>query len=184
MQESSKITLKKGLFQGDSLCPKLFTIYLNPIAWKLRATEGYALSKPVKLKITHLMFIDDLKIFAASEKKLHLILKLTQECMKDLNMEWGVKKCSIMNVKRGKLEEQSELKLSEDTTIRPVDKNSPYRFLGIYEHICHDSKLIRDHISKEFLQRNFSNSNTSEHEKERIGETEMAREINHETMDR
>ena len=99
------------------------------------------------------MFIDDLKIFAANEKKLHLILKLTQECMKDLNMEWGVKKCAIMNVKRGKLKEQSELKLNEDTTIRPVDKNSPYRFLGIYEYICHDSKLIRDHISKEFLQR-------------------------------
>ena len=84
----------------------------------------------------------------------HMILKLTQKCMKDLNMEWRVKKCAIMNVKRGKMEQQTEaVNLNEDTTIRTVDRNTPYQFLGIHEHISHDSKLIRDKVSKEFLQR-------------------------------
>ena len=34
---------KKGLLQGDALCPMLFILCLNPIAWKVRATEGQAI---------------------------------------------------------------------------------------------------------------------------------------------
>ena len=133
MQESSKVTIRKGILQGDSLCPKLFTIYINPVAWKIRVTDGYILSKPIRLKITQLMFIDDLKVFAANEKILHLVLKLIQKCMEDLNMEWREKKFSIMNVKRGKPEEHPDLHLSETTKIRAVSENAPYKFLGIHD---------------------------------------------------
>ena len=41
---SSPIHLKKALLQGDSLCPRLFTIYLNPLAWKIRTMKRYTLS--------------------------------------------------------------------------------------------------------------------------------------------
>ena len=34
---------KKGLPQGDALCPMLFILCLNPIAWKVRVTEGQAI---------------------------------------------------------------------------------------------------------------------------------------------
>ena len=47
----------------------------NPIAWKLKASEGYRLSKPISAKITDLLYIDDLKIYAASEAKLEWIMK-------------------------------------------------------------------------------------------------------------
>lgn len=66
MEISEIIQFRRGLPQGDSLCPRLFTICLNPIAWKLKATEGYRLSKPIDTKVTHLLYIDDLKIFVAS----------------------------------------------------------------------------------------------------------------------
>ena len=33
---SETIQFKRGLPQGDSLCPRLFTISLNPIAWSLK----------------------------------------------------------------------------------------------------------------------------------------------------
>ena len=39
----------------------LFILCLNPIAWKVRATEGYRLSKPISTKITHLLYIEDIK---------------------------------------------------------------------------------------------------------------------------
>ena len=52
--ESSEIIhFKKGLPQGDSLCPTLFILCLNPIAWNLRATSGYKLSKPISCKVIH-----------------------------------------------------------------------------------------------------------------------------------
>ena len=59
-EQSDIIRFKKGLPQGDALCPRLFTLCLNTVAWKLKATEGYKLSKPIALKITNLLYIDDL----------------------------------------------------------------------------------------------------------------------------
>ena len=70
LETSETIQFKKGLQQGDALCPLLFTLYLNPIAWKLRAAEGYKLTKPVSQKVTHLLYVDDLKVYASSENKL------------------------------------------------------------------------------------------------------------------
>ena len=37
---SPTIRFKKGLAQGDVLSPMLFMLRLNPIAWKVPATEG------------------------------------------------------------------------------------------------------------------------------------------------
>ena len=47
------------------------------VAWRLRAREGYRLSKPIKVKVTDLLYIDDLTVFAASESKLNRVLKET-----------------------------------------------------------------------------------------------------------
>ena len=49
---SPTIRFKKGLPQGDALYSMLFILCLNPTAWKVRATEGYRLSKPISTKIT------------------------------------------------------------------------------------------------------------------------------------
>ena len=37
---SPKIRFKKGLPQGDALCPMLFILCLNPIAWKVAVADG------------------------------------------------------------------------------------------------------------------------------------------------
>ena len=78
--------------------------------------SGYVLSKPIQLKITQTMFIDDLKMFSASDKS-------TKVCMADLNMEWGTERWAVMNVKRGILANEFVAKLNDSTTIRSVDKN-------------------------------------------------------------
>ena len=92
---SETIQFKRGLPQGDSLCPRLFTICLNPNAWSLKATEGYGLSKPLSTKVPDLLYIDDLKIYAASEKKLNTVLRVrsTRRKMQDTGLQWNSKKC-------------------------------------------------------------------------------------------
>ena len=86
-QETSEtIRFKKALPQGDSLCPRLFTS-MNPIAWALKATEGYRLSKPINTKVTHLLYIDDLKAFAVSATKLNTVLRATRGKMKDIGLD-------------------------------------------------------------------------------------------------
>ena len=82
-ETSRKIRFMKGRAQADALCPRLFTLYLNPVAWRLRVTDGYQLSKPIGVKVTDLLYIDDLKVFAASESKLNRVLKEARRAMQD-----------------------------------------------------------------------------------------------------
>ncbi|XP_068735723.1 uncharacterized protein [Montipora capricornis] len=51
-------------------------------AWKLKATEGYRLSKP-----NNMLYIDDLKVFAASESKPGSVLKRIRSAMSDIGLE-------------------------------------------------------------------------------------------------
>ena len=39
-EKSSSIRFNRGLPQGNSHCPRLFTLCINPVAWKLKATVG------------------------------------------------------------------------------------------------------------------------------------------------
>ena len=55
------------------------------------------------------MYIDDLKIFAASREKLRRALAAGGGAMKDIGLEWNERKCSVAHVKRGTMEpEESE----------------------------------------------------------------------------
>ena len=56
---SELIVFKKGLPQRDALCLRLFKICLLPVTWKISASKGYKLSKPISARVTHLLYIDD-----------------------------------------------------------------------------------------------------------------------------
>ena len=117
-ETSRKIRFMKGLPQGDALCPRLFTLCLNPVAWRLRATEGYRLSKPIGVKVTDLLYIDDLKVFGASESKLNRVLKESRGTMQGIGLHWHQKKCSVVHVKRGaQVLNESGMRMDETTTI-------------------------------------------------------------------
>jgi len=116
--EMSEVIFNKGLPQGDGLCRRLFTSCPNPVAWKLQSSESYRLSKPVSTKITDLLCIDDLKVFATSEKKLATVLKSTKLAMRDVGMECNEKKCSMTHIKRGALDQSTgNMKVDETAVI-------------------------------------------------------------------
>ena len=154
LETSEKVRFEKGLPQGDALCPRLFTSCLNPVAWMLKATEGYKLSKPISTKITDLLYIDDLKVFAPSESKLHRGLKTTQAAMRDIGLQLNPKKCSIINVKRGKqVCEGSKAKLYHSTEIASLNEGERYKFLGVLENLKQDDKLGLQQAAKIYLQK-------------------------------
>ena len=59
--------IKRGIFQGDSPSPLLFVLVMIPLTLALRqAKVSYELKKGRK-KINHLLFKDNLKLFAKNE---------------------------------------------------------------------------------------------------------------------
>ena len=128
---SERILFARGLPQGDGLCPKLFTLCMNPIAWKLHASEGYRLSKPINTKITDLLYVHDLKVYAASEAKLKGVLREVQAAMGDIGLLWNERKCAVVNVKRGCLQELGPgLKIGEQQLIQRLNGGFPVQVSG------------------------------------------------------
>ena len=67
MSHSELISFGRGLFQGDSLSPLLFCLCVAPLSHRLRQREGFQSRWQTKA-VTHLMFMDDLKVYEESEE--------------------------------------------------------------------------------------------------------------------
>ena len=148
------IKFNKGLPQGDALCPRLFTICLNPVAWQLKASEGYKLSKPISAKITDLLYIDDLKVFAASAMKMTRVLKATKESTKCMGIQWNEKKCAVTHMKKSALDQTtSNMKLDESAAIARLKDGEQYKFLGVQENLKQEDKLVLNCAAEVHLKR-------------------------------
>ena len=149
-----RIRFKKGLPQGDALCPMLFILCLNPIPWKVRAAEGYRPSKRISTKITHLLYIDDIKLFAASENKLKRVMTVAKNGMESTDLKWNVKKCAVIHLKRGQVEQGSgDMKTADFKPIKSLDQHNTYEFLGVFENTKQEDKQVLEAAAKTYLQR-------------------------------
>ena len=66
-----EVSIKKGIFQGDSLSPLLFILAIDPLSRALnRMNTGYNLNKRQEKPSTvnHLLFMDDLKLYNSKEQ--------------------------------------------------------------------------------------------------------------------
>ena len=80
----------------------------------LSVTDGYKISKPTAQIITHILYVDDLKIYAASEEKLKRVAKKVKSCMSDVGLEWNDRKCAAAHVKSGNLQINAASKQNYD----------------------------------------------------------------------
>ena len=103
----------------------LFILCLNPIAWKVRATEGYSLSKLISTKITHLLYIDYMKLFGTSENKMKRVMTVAKNGMQSTGLNWNEKECAVIHVKRGQVEQGSgDMKIADLKPIKCVDQHN------------------------------------------------------------
>ncbi|CAH3165075.1 unnamed protein product, partial [Pocillopora meandrina] len=128
---SEIIKFRKGLPQGDALCPRLFTVCLNLKAWKISESEGYRLSKPIGATVTDLLYIKDLKIFAASESKLSSITS------REGSAAWLA----------GWLMSDGNVK------IPTLEDGRQYKFLGVIESLKQEERIVLPCAAREYLRR-------------------------------
>ena len=119
----------------------------------MKATDGNKLSKPINWTITNSLYIDDLKIYAASESKLNTVLKTTRDAMKETGLEWNSKKCLVINIKRGQQVRGTDVKVDEEKVIKHLEEGIQYKFLGVLETVKQEGKLSLECAAKINLQR-------------------------------
>ena len=116
------VKIQRGIFQGDSLSPLLFVIAMMPLSHLV----GYKLSK--SQKINHLMYVDDIKLFAKNEREWETLIQVVIIYSQDIGMEFGIEKGAMQVMKsiqrlmteKGELPNQ-EKEILEADTIRQLE---------------------------------------------------------------
>ena len=100
--ELGEVEINQAIFQGDSLSPSVFALALIPLSLILRKTKAAYEFSESKENISHLLFMDDLKLYSRSEKGLRNGLISTDSlCFsEDIGMEFGIEKCYVSNGER------------------------------------------------------------------------------------
>uniref|UniRef100_A0A6P7H6Q3 Uncharacterized protein LOC114345005 n=1 Tax=Diabrotica virgifera virgifera TaxID=50390 RepID=A0A6P7H6Q3_DIAVI len=102
--ETENIAINRGLFQGDSLSPLWFCLAMNPLSQLLNSTDsGFSIknNNTVVAKLSHLLYMDDLKLMASTRDNLEQIVKTVETFSNDINMHFGLDKCRVLNIVRG-----------------------------------------------------------------------------------
>ena len=101
-----------------------------------------------------LLYIDDMKLFAASENKLLRVMAVAKNGMESTGVKWNQKKCAVIQVKRGQVKQVSrDKKIAYLTPIKSVDHNNTYKFLGVFENTKQEDKQVLEAAAKIYLQR-------------------------------
>ena len=116
-----------------------------------KCTAGYKLSRSQE-KINHLMYMDDIKLFAKNEKELETLIHAVRIYSQDIGMEFGIEKCAILVMKSGKRHMTDRMELPNHK-IRTLGKNETYKYLGILEADTIKQVEMKDKIRKEYLRR-------------------------------
>ena len=149
----AETNIQRGIFQGDALSPLQFITAMMPLNHKLRkCTAGYKLNGSQE-KINHLMYMDDIKLFAKNEKEPETLIHAVRIYSQDIGMEFGIEKCAMLVMKSGKRHMTDGMELPNHDKIRTLGEKETYKYLGILEADTIKQVEIKEKIQREYLWR-------------------------------
>jgi hypothetical protein len=130
-------------------------IQINPLTNLLNST-GYGfnirLNNTTLSKLNHLLYMDDIKLYASKKNHILSLLTITENFSNDIGMSFGIDKCKTQSICRGHYE-NLEYITKEGEIIKNLNKGEFYKYLGINQsnHIQHS--IIKENLEKQFYLR-------------------------------
>ena len=147
----ANVNIRRRIFQGDSFSPLLFVICMTPLKHILRKLKlGYTLKNGERLN--HLFFVDDLEAFAKSELEVNGLVSTVQILSNDIGIEFSIKKCDVIELKRGKVVSSGRVEMPDVKRIKEVEKNG-YTYLSILEYKEILESKMKEKFKSEYLRR-------------------------------
>jgi len=121
-QDSEKFKIKKGVRQGDTISPKLFTACLEEIFKQLEWED-----KGINIdgeQLTHLRFADDIVLISTDHREIQMMLEELNTKSKEIGLKMNLKKTQVM------LNDLADI--GEDITLdgEPLEQVDRYIYLG------------------------------------------------------
>lgn len=145
------VDIKRGIFQGDSLSPLLFVMIMIPLSQRLEAMQGYKLKHETR-SINHLLFMDDLKLYAKNDKQLEELVGVVKSYSDDIKMEFGLSKCAVLSVKKGQRLPTDGLVLPSGEMMKDVDEEG-YKYLGVLQKDSLMCTEMKTKVKSEYFRR-------------------------------
>ncbi|KAL0274582.1 UNVERIFIED_CONTAM: hypothetical protein PYX00_002681 [Menopon gallinae] len=149
------VPIRRGIFQGDSLSPLWFCLALNPLSHILNSSEiGFSIRnrKENLYTVSHLLYMDDIKLYAPSQKKLERLIVLTECFSKDIGMSFGIDKCRNQCIRSGVLQ-PGDIALTDGDVIPHLEDGDAYKYLGFQQSRRIEHGKIKDQLATKYTQR-------------------------------
>ena len=152
--ETDEIEYNRGIRQGDTLSLILFVLSVNPLSFLLKGYEGYKIGNDKRYKnISHLFFVDDLKLYALTLELMRKILVSVTTFSKDVGLSFGESKCAFQIIERGKRKHHGNALRINGLNIKEIEEGDTYIYLGIEEAIGIADTLNKEKVLREFKRR-------------------------------
>ena len=147
----TKVNIRRGIFQGDSLSSLLFVICMIPLTNVLRkAKTRYTLGGGEK--INHLLFMDDLRLYGKSENEIKGLVSTVEVFSQNIGIEFGIKKCGVFIMNRRKVKSIDGIELRSGEKIKEIEEDG-YKYLGILEYDRVKEQKMKDKFRNKYFRR-------------------------------
>ena len=143
----------KRISQENSKTTRDKTLQQKPLNYILRkCTARYKLSRSLE-KGNHLMYMDDINLFAEKEKELETLIHAVRIYSQDIGMEFGIEKCAMLVMKCGKRHLTDGMEQRNQNKIKTFAEKETYKYLGTLEADTIKQVELKEKIQKEYLRR-------------------------------
>ena len=89
-----------------------------------------------------------------NNNKLKRVVTVAKNGMESTGLKGDEKKCAVIHVKRGQVEQGSgDMKIADLKPIKSLDQHNTYKFLGVFENTKQEDKQVLEAAAKAYLQR-------------------------------
>ena len=123
-----------------------------PLTWLCRRARAVYKWGNKGFKSNNLLFMDDLKLFVRSKNQKDSLVQTMHIFIEDFGMQFGIEKCGVLIMKRGKVIRANGIRLSDGQDMKDID-DAGYTYLGTLETDKIREKEMKEKFRKEYMQR-------------------------------
>ena len=97
------------------------------------------------------MYIDDLKLYGKTDKGLNSSIQTVRIFSSDICMEFGIKNCNRLILKRGIKDENYDIILPNNLKISSLKEAENYKYPGILEAENINTRKMNEKVKTEYL---------------------------------
>ena len=90
----------------------------------------YPLAICIMHDTSHMLFMADLKILGKSNEQLDSLVQTVHTSGKDIGIEFGIKKCNILVLKKTKVLDSDGIELPDGQITKDIEENV-YKYIGV-----------------------------------------------------